>query len=84
MSKIQNEILAKALRQVRTGKIPPTEPQQEFGGPGENTPCDICGEPILTRDIEIEAVYPEAGSFFFHVSCMTALRAACAEINAQR
>ncbi len=84
MPRIQNEILAKALRQIRAGKIPRTEPKQEFGGPGENIPCDICGEPIVRPQIEIEAVYPEAGSFFFHVSCMTALRAACAELNADR
>ena len=81
MSRPANEIVAQALRRVREGKVPCTEPHKEYGGPGENTSCDICGRLIVDKEIEIEAVYPEVGSLFFHVACMAALRAACAELQ---
>ena len=84
MTGYSNEIVARALRQVRNGKLPCSTPRKEYGGPGENTPCDICGEPIQRRETEIEAIYPEFGTLHLHAMCMNALREACAELHDRR
>jgi len=76
---IPRELIALATARLRAGQVSCGEPQQQFGGTGEGVPCAICEVEISAREIEIEAVYPELGERHFHVACMNALRAACAD-----
>ena len=81
--KYPGDVVATALSRVRAGTLPCSRPTQEFGGPGEGTSCDVCKYPIDPKEMEIEAVYPEFGHLRLHATCMTALKAACAQLHAQ-
>ena len=75
------DTIEKALRQVREGALSCDRPVEQFGGPGEEVPCDVCGRPIKRDEMEIEAVYSELGLRRFHVPCMNALVAACESLH---
>ena len=81
---IPRELIALATARLSAGQVSCGEPQQQFGGTGAGIPCAICGAEISAREIEIEAIYPEGGERHFHVACMNALRAACADLARAR
>lgn len=78
------DLVRLSLVRLRSGQLPRSTPDQEFGGLGSDTACDLCGEPITPREIAIEAVYSDAGELFFHPACMNAVRIACREAGGER
>jgi len=75
------DLVRLSLVRLHSGELPRTHPDKEFGGLGSDTVCDLCGEPITSREIAIEAVYQGAGELCFHAPCMNALRTACTTLD---
>jgi hypothetical protein len=64
-------------RRPIAGHLPPKGQGQIFGGRGEGNPCDLCGLPIQSSQIEYEVEWQDAGGMrraHLHLACYEQLR----------
>src|SRR4029077_16206754 len=68
----------KAREAIQSGRLPAMKPSRTWGGPGNGTPCSVCGEPVTRGQMELEIGYrrangkPGLDSYFLHVKCFAA------------
>ena len=62
--------LRHAIRQkVTAGKLPKLHCRMTWYGPGRQSPCVACDEPIRADDVEVECDVPTGGTIRFHQRC---------------
>lgn len=69
-----------ALARVRNGSLPRDVPATLLAGTGENTPCTLCSEDIMTIDVDYEltsGVDGSARTLHLHIGCYHAWLEAC-------
>jgi hypothetical protein len=68
----------RARQAIRNRRLPRTRPDRRFGGPGEGSPCPVCGEPIGQHQMAMEIEFNRDGAtpgldhYLLHVRCFTA------------
>jgi hypothetical protein len=76
--KDETTLREKARKAIQSGKLPAMKPSRTWGGPGDGTPCSVCGEPVTQGQMELEIGYrrdngkPGLDSYFLHVKCFAA------------
>jgi len=77
MDAIDDELLVRARDAIARRTLPAKPPERTWGGPGNGSPCPVCGHPLdvaeMVFDLEF-ADLPSAGSVFqqIHVRCFKA------------
>ncbi len=65
----------KAREAIQSGRLPAMKPSRTWGGPGNGTPCSVCGEPVTQAEIELEIEYrrngatPGLDNYYLHIRC---------------
>jgi hypothetical protein len=54
LTKLENELRARARVLIEQGRLPRTEPARTWGGYGINQPCAVCAQPISSTEVEYE------------------------------
>lgn len=61
------------LRRIReklaSGELPKVDCRMTWHGPGRDSKCAACEEPIGAHEVEVECDLPNGGTIRFHQAC---------------
>jgi hypothetical protein len=64
------DALTHAIRQrIRAGTLPKQDCRMTWYGPGRQSLCKACDQPVRPEDVEVECDLPTGGTIIFHQSC---------------